>query len=123
MKIRNLLVGVALGAITAVGMTSGAQAFGLFIDGGDYWHSHHYDYCYYHDCGDSWYERHHRHYWRDRDSWRGGGWHDHGGHDHGGDWGHHHDHDGDGHGDHHDGDHHDGDRHDGDGDHHHHDNF
>jgi hypothetical protein len=99
MKIRALLTGVALGAIAVIGITTGgAQARGvnLFIDTGDYWSHHSRDYCYYHDCGDSWYFRHHRHRWHERDWWMTG---DH----HGGNWNHdnhwrdhdHHDHDGD----------------------------
>jgi len=104
MKLSSLLAGVALGAIAAVGLSTGAQArFDVFIDTGDYWRHHRYDYCYYHDCGDRWYIRHHRHRFRERDWWRDHrdrGWHD-GGAD--GDWGddgdhhrrHHHDDDDD----------------------------
>lgn len=127
MKMKSLSAGIALGAVAAFGIATAAQArVDLFIDSGDYWRHHHYDSCYYRDCGDDWYFRHHRHFWRDRDSWRGGGdwgdrrgggWRDH----RGGDW---HGRDGGGHGrdggGHHGGDgggHHGG-GHDGDGHHH-----
>jgi len=91
MKLKALLVGVALSAISTVTMTSSSQAYvGIYIDSGDYWRHHRFDYCYYHDCGDRWYDRHHRHRFSDRDWWR-----DEHRDDHRGDW------------DHHDGDHRD----------------
>jgi hypothetical protein len=128
MKIRSLLTTVALGAIAVFGIAASAQArVDLYIDNGDYWSRHNRDYCYYHDCGDTWYARHHRHRWHERDWWmtgghRGGDWGDHGwrGRDHhDGDWRDHdhHDHDG---GNNNDNDNNNNNNNDDDGGHHHH---
>ncbi len=88
MKLKSLLASIALGAISVAGLASAAKAeIGLYIDTGDYWRNHQRDYCYYHDCGDRWYVRHHRHRWHDRDWWREGrdhGWNNRGWYEGGG---------------------------------------